>query len=114
PGGFVRWSGSDEVNLPLLATGAVGVISVAAHLVGPQIAEMVAVFPTDPGRARALQLACQPVHRALFAEPSPAPLKGALAERGLPAGPVRPPLADASPGAVTVVLDALAKVEAQR
>ncbi|MFW6009711.1 MAG: 4-hydroxy-tetrahydrodipicolinate synthase [Actinomycetota bacterium] len=114
PGGFVRWSGSDEVNLPLLATGAVGVISVAAHLVGPEIAEMVAVFATDPGRARALQLACQPVHRALFAEPSPAPLKGALAARGLPAGPVRPPLADASPGAVTAVLDALAKVEAQR
>ena len=114
PGGFVRWSGSDEVNLPLLATGAVGVVSVAAHLVGPEIAQMVRAFPSDPARARALQLACQPVHRALFAEPSPAPLKGALAAKGLPGGPVRPPLVDASDGAVAAVLDALEPIEARR
>ncbi len=114
PGGFVRWSGSDEVNLAMLATGAVGVVSVAAHLVGPEIAAMVDAFPTDPARAWQLQLACQPLHRALFAEPSPAPLKGALAARGLPAGPVRGPLADASPEAVARVLQAIEPVEAQR
>ena len=114
PGGFVRWSGSDEVNLPLLATGAVGVVSVAAHLVGPEIAQMIRAYPSDPARARELQLACQPVHRALFAEPSPAPLKGALAAKGLPAGPVRPPLVDASDRAVSAVLDALAPIEAGR
>lgn len=111
---FVTWSGADEVNLPLLSVGAVGVISVAAHLVGPEIAEMIEVFPTDPARARALHLACVPVHRALFAEPSPAPLKGAMSALGLPAGSVRPPLAEASKDAVTTLLAALEPVEAAR
>jgi 4-hydroxy-tetrahydrodipicolinate synthase len=109
-GGFALWSGADEVNLPLLAAGAFGVISVAAHLVGPLIAEMIRVFPTDPLRARELQLRCMPLHRALFAEPSPAPLKAGLAYKGLPAGPVRAPLADASEAVtqrIQAVLDAL-------
>ena len=114
PGGFVQWSGSDEMNLPLLAVGAVGVISVAAHLVGPEIAEMIRVFPTDPARARELHLQCMPLHRALFRESSPAPLKGALSARWLPAGPVRPPLADATSETVSVLLAALEPIEADR
>jgi len=112
-GGFALWSGADEVNLPLLSVGAFGVISVAAHLAGPLISEMIRVFPTNPARARELHLACMPLHRVLFAEPSPAPLKAGLTYRGLPAGPVRLPLADASE-AVTqrmiAVLDALKDV----
>lgn len=114
PGGFGLWSGSDELNLPLLAVGAIGVVSVSAHLVGPEIAAMIAAFPTDPARARELHLACLPVHRALFAEPSPAPLKAALAARGLPAGPVRPPMADASEAVTSRLLAALAPIEAAR
>ena len=114
PGGYAMWSGADEVNLPLLSVGAVGFVSVASHLVGPELSAMVAAFPTDPGRARQLHLACLPVHRALFAEPSPAPLKGALARLGLPAGPVRPPLADASPAVVDRLLAALEPVQEQR
>ncbi len=114
PGGFGSWSGADELNLPLLAVGATGVVSVSAHLVGPEVAAMIEVFPTDPARARALHLACLPVHRSLFAEPSPAPLKGALNSLGLPGGPVRPPLADASPDVVKAVLAALEPIEAAR
>lgn len=114
PGGFVHWSGADEVNLPLLALGAVGVISVSAHLVGPELAEMIRSVGTDLDRARALHLACMPVHRALFAEPSPAPLKGAMNALDLPAGPVRPPLAEASKEAVEAVLAALEPLEANR
>lgn len=114
PGGFALWSGSDEINLAFLAVGAAGVVSVAAHLVGPEIAAMIAAFPTDPARALQLQLRCQPVNRALFAAPSPAPLKGALSALGLPGGPVRPPLADASPEVVAEVLAALEAVVATR
>ncbi len=114
PGGFENWSGADEVNLALLAIGGVGVISVAAHLVGPEIAEMIEVFATDPARARDLHLACMPVYRALFAESSPAPLKGALQAKGLPAGPVRAPLANATPEAVAALMAALAPIEAAR
>jgi len=114
PGGFVWWSGADEVNLPLLALGAVGVVSVSSHLLGPELAEMVRVFPGDPARARELHLRCMPVNRALFAEPSPAPLKGAMRALGLPAGPVRPPLVDASDEAVDAVLAAYHRVKALR
>ncbi|HSK22628.1 MAG TPA: 4-hydroxy-tetrahydrodipicolinate synthase [Egicoccus sp.] len=114
PGGFDVWSGSDDVNLPLLALGAVGVVSVTAHLAGPEIAEMVRVFPTDPARALELHLRCQPLHRALFIEASPAPLKGALNALGLPAGPVHGPLADASAETVKAVLGAYEAIEALR
>jgi len=114
PGGFDVWSGADELNLPLLSVGAVGVISVAAHLAGPEIAEMVAVHETDPVRARELHLACMPLHRALFLDPNPGPLKAALRARGLPAGPVRPPLADADAAVSARVVDALAALEARR
>jgi 4-hydroxy-tetrahydrodipicolinate synthase len=114
PGGYALWSGADEVNLPLLSVGAVGIVSVASHLVGRELAAMIAAFPTDPARSRELHLACLPVHRALFAEPSPAPLKGALARLGLPAGPVRPPLAEASDAAVEALLEAYRPVQDQR
>jgi 4-hydroxy-tetrahydrodipicolinate synthase len=114
PGGFGAWSGADEVNLPLLAVGGSGVVSVAAHLAGPEIAEMIAVFPTDPARARELHLRCLPLHRALFAAPSPAPLKAALAAAGLPAGPVRAPLAAASDEVVARVVAAHERLVASR
>ena len=114
PGGFAVWSGADEVNLPLLALGAVGVVSVAAHLVGPELAETVRVAATDPARARALHLRCLPLHRALFLDPNPGPLKALLAARGLPAGPVRPPLAAPDAGIVAAGLAALGAVEAAR
>ena len=114
PGGFDVWSGSDEVNLQLLSVGAVGVVSVAAHLAGPEIAEMVAVHAQDPARARALHLACMPLHRALFLDPNPGPLKAALAARGLPSGPVRLPLADAGADIRARVVDTLAALEARR
>ncbi len=111
---FSLWSGADEVNLPLLAVGGCGVVSVSAHLVGPEIAAMIAAFGTDPARARDLHHACLPVHRALFAEPSPAPLKGALNALGHPAGPVRGPLVDATEDTVAAVLAALGPIEAAR
>ena len=114
PGGFDVWSGADEVNLPLLAVGAVGVVSVAAHLAGPEIAEMVAVHATDPIRARELHLACMPLHRALFLDPNPGPLKAALRARDLPAGPVRLPLVDADASVTERVVAALTALEARR
>jgi 4-hydroxy-tetrahydrodipicolinate synthase len=114
PGGFDVWSGSDEVNLPLLSVGAVGVVSVAAHVAGPEVAEMVAVHRTDAVRARELHLACMPLHRALFLDPNPGPLKAALRARGLPAGPVRLPLVDADEDVTAAVVDALSALEARR
>jgi 4-hydroxy-tetrahydrodipicolinate synthase len=107
PGGFELYSGADEVNLPLLAIGAAGFVSVASHLIGGALADMATVFPSDPAKARDIHLRSLPVWRWLFAAPSPAPLKGALARLGLPAGPVRPPLAPASDEVVDALLAAL-------
>jgi 4-hydroxy-tetrahydrodipicolinate synthase len=94
PDGFGIWSGDDATLLPSLAVGAVGVISVASHLVGEDIAAMIEVFTREPEKAREIAFRIAPLCAALFAEPSPAPLKAALALVGLPAGPVRPPLVD--------------------
>jgi 4-hydroxy-tetrahydrodipicolinate synthase len=110
PGGFEVWCGADELNLPLLSVGAVGVVSVAAHLVGPQIARMIEVFPTDPAEARDLHLQCMPVHRSMFFEPSPGPLKGALDAVGLPSGPPRPPMIAALDETIDAVLEAWRRV----
>jgi 4-hydroxy-tetrahydrodipicolinate synthase len=105
-GGFEVYSGADELNLPLLAVGASGVVSVASHLVGVQIAELCEAATADPARAGVLHRAMLPLVEALFAAPSPAPVKGALARFGLPAGPVRQPLADADKRVVDAVVEA--------
>jgi len=114
PGGFDVWSGADEVNLPLLSVGAVGIVSVSAHLAGPELAEMVHCFASDPVRARELHLRCMPLHRALFLDANPGPLKLALSARGLPGGPVRPPLAPADDLVRERVLAALDALESAR
>lgn len=107
PGGFELYSGGDEVNLPLLAVGAAGIVSVASHLIGESLAEMVRIFPSEPAKAREIHARVVAVWRWLFAEPSPAPLKGALNRLGLPGGPVRAPLAPATDGVVDELMQAL-------
>jgi 4-hydroxy-tetrahydrodipicolinate synthase len=95
PDDFDILSGDDAATLPMMAVGGVGVVSVAAHLVGPQIAEMVEAFPTDPARARAIHHRLLPLFTGLLTiDTSPVPLKAALALLGMPGGPVRGPLAD--------------------
>lgn len=106
-GGFDLWCGADELNLPLLAVGGTGVISVSAHLAGAQIAEMIHLVDTDLPKARQIHADLMPLHRSLFAEASPGPLKGALNRLGLPAGPVRGPLIDALDSTVDAVLAAM-------
>ncbi|HKJ56265.1 MAG TPA: 4-hydroxy-tetrahydrodipicolinate synthase [Nitriliruptoraceae bacterium] len=111
PGGFEVYCGADELNLPMLAVGASGLVSVSAHLVGAQLAQMCdAVEAGDLATAREIHLRCMAIHRALFREASPGPLKAGLALLDLPAGPVRGPLTSASPQATMAV--ALAMVHA--
>jgi 4-hydroxy-tetrahydrodipicolinate synthase len=107
PQDFGIWSGSDALNLPLLAVGAVGVVSVAGHLVGDDLAAMVETFPTDPAKAREIAMRIEPLCSALFVEPSPGPLKAALGLVGLPGGPVRPPLVDAGEETLVLLREAL-------
>ena len=93
PDGFRVWSGNDADILPILALGGYGVVSVAAHLVGKQIAELIDSFvrgQTD--RAAELHHMLMPLVDALFVTTSPIPLKYALNRVGMQVGNPRLPL----------------------
>jgi 4-hydroxy-tetrahydrodipicolinate synthase len=107
PDDFDILSGDDANVMPLLAVGGVGVVSVAAHLVGEDLARMVEVFGTDPAKAREIHFRLSPLFAALFLDTSPGPLKAALAMLGLPAGPLRPPLAPPDDAVRAAVAEAL-------
>jgi 4-hydroxy-tetrahydrodipicolinate synthase len=92
------YSGEDMLNLPLLAVGAVGVVSVVGHLAGPRLAELItAVESGDLVKARAVNESLLPLYTGVFRTQGVILTKAALHELGLPAGPVRPPLVDATP-----------------
>lgn len=91
---FEVYSGDDAMTLPFLAVGACGVISVAGHVAATQIGDMIHAFAAgDVAGARKRHMELLPLFRILFADASPIPVKAAVAMAGLPAGPVRPPLA---------------------
>lgn len=93
PKGFRIYSGDDKMTLPIMAIGGDGVVSVASHLVGRQILEMLDAF--DAGhvkKALAVHLRLLPLFRGLFAAPNPVPLKTAMRLSGFDVGPVRLPL----------------------
>lgn len=79
PDDFAVYSGSDAMTRGLMEAGAVGVVSVASHLAGVSIAEMIdAVLDGDIIRAAEIDAVLGPLNEALFMEPSPMPLKAAL------------------------------------
>ena len=108
PEDFGIWSGDDAATLPLLAVGGVGVVCVTSHLAGEDVARMIEVFGSDPNKAREIHFRLLPLMTTLMkADTSPGPLKAALRLVGLPAGPVRPPLADADERVEAALRDAL-------
>lgn len=110
PDSFGIYSGDDKNCLPLLAVGGVGLVSVAAHLVGDDLARLIEIFPTDPVEARAIHHRLLPIFEALFLEPSPAPLKAAMELLGLPAGPLRLPMVPIDDDTMTTLRGAMADV----
>lgn len=97
PEGFTVWSGDDAATLPYLALGAHGIISVASHVVGPQMKEMIEAFRAGQvDQAAAWHRRLLPVFRGLFAVTNPVLVKAALEMVGFPVGPLRLPLAPAS------------------
>jgi 4-hydroxy-tetrahydrodipicolinate synthase len=94
PEGFRVYSGDDGLTLPILSVGGHGVVSVAGHIVGDRIAEMIEIFPTDPAAAWAIHRTLLPVYRALFSAPSPVPVKYAASKRGFACQSVRLPLVE--------------------
>ena len=90
---FKLYSGNDSLTLPYLAIGGHGVISVASHLVGPELQRMIAAVDAgDLATARTIHQRLWDLGEALFDAPSPAPVKAALQLQGWAVGGVRLPL----------------------
>lgn len=94
-GNFLVFSGNDGDTLPILALGGYGVISVASHLVGGQIREMIQKFTGGQiGEAAAIHRRLLPLVNALFVVTNPIPIKYALNKVGFPVGKPRLPLTE--------------------
>ncbi len=105
------YSGQDSLTLPMMSVGAVGVVSVVAHLAGPQIAAMVkAVHRQDFAEAKRLHHQLLPLCHACFLETNPSPVKAALSAVWESVGPVRLPLVEASASTLQEIEKALGAV----
>ena len=98
PKDFMIYSGDDALTLPLLSVGGCGVISVAGHIVGKELNELIQAFEKgDIERARELQAYLMPFLDAMFITTNPIPVKTAVRRLGLPAGPFRLPMCEGTP-----------------
>lgn len=98
PPEFAIYSGDDSLTLPLLAVGAKGVVSVASHLVGDQLQQMVQAFEANqPQRAIQIHLQLFPLFKSLFIMTNPIPVKAALQIQGWEVGSPRSPLCNPTP-----------------
>ena len=96
--GLAWYSGDDILTLDLLRVGAVGVVSVVGHIVGPRIAEIIAAYVAgDSDRAQRLHDALLPVFTGIFRTQGVILTKAALAMLGEPVGGLRLPLVSATP-----------------
>lgn len=93
PEGFSLYSGDDALTLPALSVGAIGVISVAAHIIGNEMQVMIEKYQSGQFEAAAADHRnLLPIMKALFAAPNPTPVKAALNLNGIPVGGVRLPM----------------------
>ncbi len=108
---FAIYSGDDALTLPMLSVGAVGVVSVAGHLVGTKIRKMIDSFMEgDVADARKIHLSLLPVFKALFCSTNPIPLKYALNRIGVSVGGHRLPMTPADEACRLIVDEALKEV----
>jgi 4-hydroxy-tetrahydrodipicolinate synthase len=97
PEGFVLYSGDDAIMLPTLSVGGYGIISVASHLIGAKMKDLISAYLE--GRVKdaiAINSECYPIFNGLFNCPHPVPnpvaVKYALTMRGVQVGGIRLPL----------------------
>ena len=106
------YSGQDTFTLPLLSVGAVGVVSVVAHLAGVTINRMLkAALGGDWDEARRLHNSLLPLCQACFLETNPAPVKAAMNKFWEPVGDVRLPLVGASEETLVEIEKALGALQ---
>lgn len=97
PKDFMIYSGDDSLTLPVLSVGGVGVISVAAHIVGRKIQEMITAFCRgDIATALRINTEINPLNRALFINTNPIMVKTACNLLGFKVGGMRLPMVKAT------------------
>lgn len=90
---FYLYSGDDKFNLPVLAVGGYGSVSVASHVVGKQLSEMTNSFVQgDIVNAMAIHLKLINLFEGIFITSNPSPIKDLLIQNGINVGGVRLPL----------------------
>lgn len=108
PDDFIIYSGDDSLTLPMMAVGAYGIISVAAHVVGKPIRAMVDAYAAGKvEEAAALHKKLYPIFKSLFITSNPVPVKYALSQVGIGNGRVRLPLVEASDADKAVILQTM-------
>lgn len=95
--GLAWYCGDDILNLPMLALGAAGMVSVVGHIVGDRLKAMAeALMAGDVVAAREINASLLPVYTGIFRTQGVILTKAALAMQGLPGGPLRLPLVEAT------------------
>ena len=108
PPDFTLLSGDDATAVELMSLGARGVISVTANVAPRGMREACeAALGGDFDKARAIDASLQALHRDLFVEANPMPVKWALARMGLIGGAIRLPLDELSPANREIVARAM-------
>ena len=105
---FFVWSGNDGDTLPILALGGYGIISVASHLVGKQIKEMIESFVGgNTDNAAEIHRHLMPLVNALFVVSNPIPVKYAVNCVGFNVGKPRLPLTEPDEKTATFIKNTL-------
>jgi len=108
PADFALLSGDDATFVDFVALGGKGVISVTANVAPRRMHEAcAAALAGDLASARALDALLQPLHRDLFVEANPVPVKWAVARMGLIGGALRLPLVEMSAAHQETILRAM-------
>lgn len=110
--GFLVWSGNDSDTLPMLALGAYGVISVASHLVGKQISEMIYSYVKgNTTKAAEIHRKLLPIFTGLFIVSNPIPVKYAVNQVGFKVGKPRLPLCEPDEKTAAAIMDIVKKTK---
>ena len=110
--GFLVWSGNDNETYNIMATGGYGVVSVAAHLVGNQIKQMMGyLLEGDVEKAAAEHRRLLPLFKVLFVVSNPIPVKHSLNHVGFNVGSPRLPLVPADPKSAAQIEEVLNRYE---
>ena len=112
PPEFKIYSGDDSLTMPILSVGGSGVVSVASHLVGSELQQMIQAFEQGKVQvATQIHIKLFALFKALFVSANPIPVKAALRLQGWQVGSTRPPLAEDSLDLMKILKPVMAELD---